>query len=565
MSTQTSHSYTARHFTLPHIVSSSVPILVFFLCPLSKDTRTEILASFKNGDGRVWPSDFSRLEFAVVPWLRRYEEPDTREAAFELLSSSEIDYGQTYVFIGTRNVNEETVLIGHLYKSKDGKEGRIECAKVKTNRAYKLICKMSKKTKWFPDTIPFANQVNRPDLKNDTRIWGPLHADSHASGEIIGFTWPNHLPKSLKFEKNRPLIISLIHLSDPELAYIYSNIQHDTRYEQVLIANWPADTPPASSAETYQIFERIKPDWSDIAPYGETYGFFVSSAELSGAKRDPKILVARRQKLAASGPQNSYKLAIANSMSMWTCNTQSMMKAWHAAWNPTGGAHSNGVRTNETISNIWAEWTDRTFTGTFSVLTNPNMTIIRSDSDIPVFILQPISSAQESAVRNLLSWDNTPQLINVPNGDGTLAQLMKHLQSPSFLCYNEKHPGNFIAIDARTLSAYDASTQSFPLGDTSFCMGTEATVWHYSGADGNRGAMIAQDDVGYVTGRCTMHAEDDYQQWTGSVLSGMGLAGYVENYRPDNDETDGEGVERWYWDCFDVQNEELNSLVTTMD
>lgn len=160
----------------------------------------------------------------------------------------------------------------------------------------------------------------------------------------------------------------------------------------------------------------------------------------------------------------------------------------------------------------------------------------------------------------MLSWDNQPQIIYVSNGDGSLATLIRYFQSPSFIQYNKRPPGDFIAVDKETLSSYDSTTDSFPLGKVSFILATAAMVWHCN----EHGTSLARDEVGYVTGRTTMSQEDDFQQWSGFVAGSMGLTLCIENYRPDDDVSDGEGVERWYWDCFDVADEELRGLVETM-
>lgn len=56
----------------------------------------------------------------------------------------------------------------------------------------------------------------------------------------------------------------------------------------------------------------------------------------------------------------------------------------------------------------------------------------------------------------------------------------------------------------------------------------------------------------------------DFQEWVGMTAAEPGLAVFIDNYDPDGTLTDGEGVGKYYWHCFDVEDEELRELVQVM-
>jgi hypothetical protein len=121
-----------------------------------------------------------------------------------------------------------------------------------------------------------------------TRIPVPIRNPEPAiEDDDISYTLPSHIPSGTKLQKEKITLFSLIKLTDEEMSAIKQDMGDTTN--EITIWNWPHGTP-ASQAETYNIFQCVKPGL--IAPCGQTFVMFIDTTNISRPKRAPVVVVA---------------------------------------------------------------------------------------------------------------------------------------------------------------------------------------------------------------------------------------------------------------------------------
>ncbi|KAF2792713.1 hypothetical protein K505DRAFT_375880 [Melanomma pulvis-pyrius CBS 109.77] len=509
-----------RYFDLPEIfdagVKSLIPVIPLF--QTTPEERETIIAKL----GNPVPADenvaATARELAIVPWLRNYT-PVVEDVIFDIVRDPYNGFvsGTPFIFVDALGILDGMCVVSHYVKiMEDGKnhlDGGYdqEFARVRLEDARGILESATKQKSWFPDTLEEGCRIRK--LEKDEKEEEKRMGDEKFI-EKTEYQWPEHLPVDLKLKKDVPTVISLIHLSENEIEHMLAEINNDVENDTVKIINWPTDIEPGSTSDMWNIFERVKPDWSTLAPYGEVFGFFIDSKQLNGPQREPKVILTCRfrvEESEKSGPDYPDAFAKENTMELSMLATRSVHEVWKAAWNPTGNATCSGARENDAMRRAMQS---PVASPTQEVIANPQAPVVRSE--LPIFILEPITPTQEHALRALFGCETGVwQFVKVPGG---LDRLVRLFQSPEYLRYNQYPPYNFVAIDSVTLSALKEGSKPNVL------LATSATVWH----NRDDGTQIARDSVGYIIGRDLMYGYDDYELWENRCSQGRGLMSLIE-------------------------------------
>jgi hypothetical protein len=519
-----------------------------FLTRIAKERIDEIIAELGSGD---LPEGVAARPLAPIPWLRN--TTPTLADVFGLIDGSV----GAHIFIDNEGIERNTCIVSHWYCPESlppGDSGGQEVARVNWNEAMSLVGNASRYRTWFPDQLPENVKIHKKDVPVDDVNIQRKNSEPVSKKKEQGWRWPAHIPKDLKLSKDKPTIISMVHLSESETISLLLEIGSNEAAGPVAIINWPADTEPASNSDIWNIFERIKPDWP--SPIGETFFFTIDSFHLSGEEKKPEIIMYSRK--IVDGRERglgSTGFNVENKMNSFDVKCPGFYSAWECCFNPSGNGWSSSVRENDKMRVVLQQ---QCFYTSFGSVTNPDIPLIWDW--LPVFILTEVTATQERDLRAWLSCDEDLCFVKVPKAysDGTMNGLMKWFQSPDYICYLENPPLDFIAIDSITLAALpsflaDPEDAEKP----GFLAATSASIWYAS----NVSAELATDEVGYVVGRAKLTEPEGLTYWVGFVAQAMGCMGIML----DSATTDQTGAGRYFWDCFDSEDKELAELVETRE
>ena len=555
------YTLSKRYFDLPDILASDSlnchgqlrlsPIIVVPFFKTTPVQRDAILAQLEASTQSKEDDESALRELAILPWLRNYE-PVIDEAIFDIVRGTSEGHisSNPFIFLDCKGFEEGSCVISHYVRVLEGEDAKNhidggydqEFARVPIVQARALINSAVKENSWFPETLDEKCRINKSHRQSNIEE-GWVVIEQRAGIEKMKWKWPEHLPKDFKMKEDEPTVVSLIHLSSAEVESMETEMNKDDE-RVVKIINWPSSIEPGSSADLWNIFEQIKASWSAVAPYEEVFGFFIDSICVSGPHNKPQVMQVCRSRIANENRDPSVDaVKTENTMTPVIIAIGSVLESWKAAWNPTGMGWLNGVRYNHAIREVER---NPCIPQTQFVITNPEAPT--TVCDLPVYTLGPITAIQEHALRDLFSSTYWEWQIFTVSSAGSVESLVKWFQSSDYLHYNEEPPHDFVAVDTLTLSALNG-------GDPSFLLGTGATVWHEDGQ------YLARDEVGYVVGRCRMDECDGYDEWRSRCSMAMGLMSYIEESR----EEDDTGAGRYYWDCFDEGDEDLNRMVSTRE
>lgn len=537
------NAFRHRHFDIPQILVSDrynhlqqlvrAPIVVLLLFRTTLESCAEILSRLEEGSSAN--GDVGK-ELQVVPWIRN-TALDVEDVLFDIVRDGNDGnvLNTSFILIDEKGLEEGTCVISHFIWAGEGGNEDHEYARVKIEDAKRLVEEASKEKSWFEGTLDKGLQVQRVEKRQE-----------EIAEEVIGreqWKWPAHLPEDLKLGKNELTVVSLIHLSDTEISQIQTDILSGEGSLPVTILNWPDGIEPASRADFWYIFDHIKPSWATVAPCGETFGLFIDSDYLAGPHRTPELFLACRKRVEEDiEDSDSDTSRIENSMELSKVNSSAARQVWAAVWSPTSASTSDNVVDNDSMRGLRGI----ALRPLAQVVVRPGLPAVFNE--LPIFILTPITPSQEYALRALICTESDRwYFLNVP---GDLNHLVSFFQSQHFLRHNARPPHGFLAVDELTVSAIERG------GQPRWLLATSVTVWHQFGEE-----ELAQDEVGYVVGRAVMYEFDDYQTW---AVNGWRL-GRLESAMEGGGADDQDGAGRYYWDCFDVDDEELADLVGEED
>ncbi|KAF2021340.1 hypothetical protein BU24DRAFT_417006 [Aaosphaeria arxii CBS 175.79] len=541
---------TRRYYEAPEFYLGDC-VSVIFLFKTHRQQRHQIVKKLLDGDDKPWPEGVEKKRLEVMPWLRNYT-PNSN-IVFKLLNEYN---GSARVFIDEEGAEKGNCIIGHLVKVKIGAgygndTFEPEFARVELKKTLYLISSNEARQyqSYFPGFLDEGCKLEDSGVDGADKL---LQEESiHTQNE---WKWPTHIPGDLRLQIEKPVIISLIHLTDAEL----KEIQSDVGTDDVDIINWPSDIDPATQTDTWHIFDRIKPDFP--GENTKVHGFFIDSDNFAGPRREPELLLLTLELGEAwcrglKGGDGVNTFTMENFLRGHAIEKNLFTDAWRATFVTPELEKENQMR-------------GLNLHGMFSPVSvnigNPHVPAVISE--LPVFVLQKITAVQERMLRDDCRHDWDEQIVHVPRGDGTFRSLMRWFQTAEFMRYNEKPPRDFIAIDKITVAGLDeraaksgdpTTTEERPLN---ILLATCANVW-YTGDDEN-GPQLGLDEVGYRVGRVLNEDCCSWQEWTGHCSQAMGLNSFIEEYEEQLDQT---GTGNFYWNCFDEDDEELDELVTLME
>ncbi|KAF2113624.1 hypothetical protein BDV96DRAFT_647880 [Lophiotrema nucula] len=551
-----------RFFDLPQIDNNSFfgpdsPVLVLFLVKTSQKQRDEI-EKLLNVGGELWPTDDSELRrLEIVPWLRNYELSDEDAVLSAVVEVVQLSCA-AHILIDKVGLENKTCIItfspdwnglGYAPGTNDYMYEH-EFARVGWDEARFLVSLAGQNKSWFPDILSEIRRLKMPPNE--------LDMSESQEWEIVSRSrqhkWPSHISRDFKLDQDAPTIISLIYLSVEELHNIKTDILANASpgHAPPKIINWPAGIEPGSEADLWYIFDAIKHDF--VPPYGEVFGFFIDSMYLADPDRDPELLMVTRTKID-DAEDAAAKFVAENSMEATRIRKDEFLEVYRAAFNPTGDRDGNAVHHNGAMRSLdlkTGAWSP------FAIITNPDIPVL-VPSALPFFVLQPISSTQEHALRSVFPCFNATQtqFFHIPDGDGTITHLLRYFQSSEFTSFHRRPPADFVAIDAPSLSSITNAKRDGETGcwssQPSVLLGTSAFILH----EGDMGRLLAEDQVGYAVGRCAMWGVEEHQDWAIRASDCRGLMGDIGEIGEEEEGVTG----RFCWDCFGKGDEEVEGRV----
>jgi hypothetical protein len=269
-----------------------------------------------------------RKKVLGVPWLRNYN-PSISDI-FDTARGFEMDEGHV-LGIDAQSVEDKSLLILHCVDRKEPEIGRADSKEaidvLLGERLYRYtLAEVFGGRPWT--RIPVPVRSPEPTIEDDD--------DS--------YILPSHIPSGTKLQKEKITLFSLIKLTDEEISMIRQDMGDTTN--ETTIWNWPHETP-ASQAETYNIFQRVKPGL--IAPYGQTFVMFIDTTHISGPERAPVVVVACKS--TPVGFDVEWRYCRLDRMSyehiyLHAVKTQQVEELWPLIWHTANQGSVNNVVVN---------------------------------------------------------------------------------------------------------------------------------------------------------------------------------------------------------------------------
>ncbi|KAF9693230.1 hypothetical protein EKO04_008957 [Ascochyta lentis] len=181
-----------------------------------------------------------KKKVAGIPWLRNYPP----SAADVVATARGFDMGEGHVLgIDALCLEDGNLLVLHSVNKKEPEIGRA----TREDAVGALL----------------NEHLHRYTLAEalDGRPWTELHVpripEPTVEEKDTEWVLPSHIPFHTRLQEDKVILFSLIKLTDEEISVLKQNMDGGTN--EVTIYNWPHETP-ASQAETYNIFQCVKPE-----------------------------------------------------------------------------------------------------------------------------------------------------------------------------------------------------------------------------------------------------------------------------------------------------------------
>lgn len=251
----------------------SQTITLFWFVQADEEQRRSIVSALNETiDKHVEENpELKKKRIGSAPWLRNYTA--SLEDVFDTMYN--FSMGEAHLLaIDAQSLEDESLLVVHCVNEKEPELGRAT--------RYDAIGVLLK-DKLFQYTIAEAFD-KRPWTRIPIRARDPEPA---AFVDVTEYILPSHIPSNTKLQEDRIILFSLIKLSNEEISVLRQNMEDAT--DEITIYNWPHNIP-ASQAETYSIFQCIKPEKPNAR--GRAFVMFIDATHLLGPERAPVVVVA---------------------------------------------------------------------------------------------------------------------------------------------------------------------------------------------------------------------------------------------------------------------------------
>ncbi|KAJ4331517.1 hypothetical protein N0V87_009098 [Didymella glomerata] len=453
-------------------------------------------------------SQMEKKQIVSVPWLRNY----AASAADVFATARGFEMGEGHILgIDAQSLEDGTLLVFHCLSGKDqeiGRAGREEAIRVLLKeQLYKYTLAEAFDGRAWTAT-PFPKQTPETTLDiNDTV-----------------YVLPPHIPSDVKLRKDAIVLFSLINLTDDEISVLKQDMG-DTANE-ITIYNWPHATP-ASQAETYNIFQCVKPE----APVhdGQTFVMFIDAAYLSGPRRAPVVVVA-----CESAAEVAHRAArevagdgsrVVELEKMRYCHiylraeySEAIKALWPLIWHPPNRGHDNGVAVNyplfygsrhhsyDPTTSAAVDWEHPVARYGTNFISKPGLAVEVGGATAPeyvAYILCPVTPEEIRTLRNILQiYGNAPSLLELnivtrlskaereekkssKNSSARLGPLLAFFDTPAYRAVADP-PSTFIFLDNEALDHLLTSVSE----GLSVPIATTCRFYHGEG-------LIAVEEPGY--------------------------------------------------------------------
>ncbi|OAG05049.1 uncharacterized protein CC84DRAFT_1218439 [Paraphaeosphaeria sporulosa] len=308
--------------------STTIPLFWFIHADKEQRESTEsALNKVVDQVGEENP-ELKKKQVVGVPWLRNY----TGSLADVFDTARGFDMGEGHLLgIDTQSLEDGSLLVLHCVNEKEpelGRAARRDAIEVLLkDHLYKYtIAEAFNERPWT--RIPFPMQEPEPAVEGDT----------------AEYILPSHIPSDTKLQEDKIMLFSLIQLTDEEIIILRQDMGDTT--DEITIYNWPRETP-ASQAETYNIFQCVKPE--DPITRGQTFVMFIDATHLSGPQRAPVVVVACES--ASEGVndgtrESSLELMRYKHIYLHAEEAEQVRALWPLIWNPPKCGGVNDVVVN---------------------------------------------------------------------------------------------------------------------------------------------------------------------------------------------------------------------------
>ena len=248
-----------------------------------------------------------------------------------------------------------------------------------------------------------------------------------AENDGLQYTLPPHIPADTRLREDKVVLFSLIKLTNDEIAVLKQEIGNTT--DEVIIYNWPHEIP-ASQAETYDLFQCVKPEVP--VPRGQTFVMFIDATHLSGPERAPVVVVACES--ASDGIFDGSRASRLEQMQyryidLRAEHARSVRSLWPLIWHPPNRGSVNDVVVNYPLfygprhrasgaAFRTTNWDDPVVRYQESFIAAPGLAVCTAGAAAPeyvVFIFCPVTPEEIRTLRRILrnQTGETPLLLEL--------------------------------------------------------------------------------------------------------------------------------------------------------
>jgi len=382
-------------FRTTKIVDShySTTILLFWFVQADEEQRKSTESALNEVVDRLIDQNLetARKRVFSLPWLRNY----TPSIADVFDTARGFEMGEGHVLgIDAQSVEDESLLLLHCVNEKEPEIGRAD-----RNEAIDVLLR---------ERLSKYTLAEVFDGRPWTRIPVPMRSPEPAIRDDIRYILPSHIPSDMKLQEENITLLSLIKLRDEEMSRIKQDMGDTTN--DITIYNWPHETP-ASQAETYNMFQCVKPDL--VVPCGQTFVMFIDAMHISGPNRAPVIVVACEstpEDLDVEGRDCRLEWMSYKHIYLHAVEAQQIKELWPLSWHPQYLSGVNDVVVNYplfygTVPAPVTGWNSPAMRYRSNFIAKPGVTIRVTAPIFPrfvVYILCPVTSEELHRLREII-------------------------------------------------------------------------------------------------------------------------------------------------------------------
>ena len=382
-------------FRTTKIVDShySTTILLFWFVQADEEQRKSTESALNEVVDRLIDQNLetARKRVFSLPWLRNY----TPSIADVFDTARGFEMGEGHVLgIDAQSVEDESLLLLHCVNEKEPEIGRAD-----RNEAIDVLLR---------ERLSKYTLAEVFDGRPWTRIPVPMRSPEPAIRDDIRYILPSHIPSDMKLQEEHITLLSLIKLRDEEMSRIKQDMRDTTN--EITIYNWPHETP-ASQAETYNMFQCVKPDL--VVPCGQTFVMFIDAMHISGPYRAPVIVVACEstpEDLDVEGRDCRLEWMSYKHIYLHAVEAQQIKELWPLSWHPQYLSGVNDVVVNYplfygTVPAPVTGWNSPAMRYRSNFIAKPGVTIRVTAPIFPrfvVYILCPVTSEELHRLREII-------------------------------------------------------------------------------------------------------------------------------------------------------------------